>query len=312
MCAGKNGARAALEEGAHTVVVEMLRNGNTQGGLHIAIAATLRNLTAHCDPMQLIKESCDLLQTLVNTLRSFEGDDGVEEAVVCSLANLSCEIEVVKHMISSKAHSSLLQLVRRPASHLVCAQAWQALQHMSLQAPAPQAIHDAAGFPVIVQVLEQESSCDEILQCVCAMVGNIVGTSPSLRDVFVSLGGPTATLKVLKRSRSFELTWHALVAVAHFITAEGARVELLLEGGVAAALIEAMRSYYDCHELQMVGLHAVPALAGQVKGARSLTSAGAHTALVAVMGANRDKPDIQSNVCAVPENKLDAHCMVDI
>ena len=140
-----------------------------------------------------------------------------------------------------------------------------------------------------------------MIQYACAALRNMAASHKNVQDEMVLLGAPVLLVELLARSTSFEVEWHCLLAVAHLANAEGAQHnQEMLEREAAKLVVEVMKRYYDCYELQLVGLHAISGFSSGGSGAiKHLVDAGGHHAVVTIVGANRDKPAILTSACEV-------------
>jgi len=99
---------------------------------------------------------------------------------------------------------------------------------------------------------------------------------------------------------TFESEWHILLALSHFTGIDGPHLSTIVDQGGGLVIVELLKRYYDCYELQLVGLHALYGLAaGGDEAVRTLAEAGAAQSIVTIVGANRDKPQILASACDV-------------
>ena len=107
-------------------------------------------------------------------------------------------------------------------------------------------------------------------------------------------------LSLIGLDRPFEVEWHVLLALACFTGIQGPHLVEMIRYGGGVAIVELLKRYYDCYELQLVGLHALYGLGdGGQEVVKTLTEAGAAQSVVTIVGSNRDKPQILASACDV-------------
>lgn len=310
LCYSAPGAQHGIKEMAHLLAAEALprvedSDEHSKRRIHeeLSVPATglLRNLCVHCAAAVLAQDNGEVVRIMVDLLTIHRSTEPIVAAAVVGIKSLAQQPSGPDLLLEAQAAEKMVTVLHSGTTSNVLLCILQALTVLSANSSAALAIDRAGGLPVLVQTLNKEQDGQEVLKYACAVVGNLLNSAPGLRGPLVQLKAPTAALRWLRDSGSFELSWHALVCVAQFVNTPGSHIEVMLDRELAAALVDTMRKYYDCHELQMVGLRTFLALAegSHRPAALQLTKAGAHTAVMAVMGANREKPDVQSTVCQV-------------
>ena len=140
-----------------------------------------------------------------------------------------------------------------------------------------------------------------MIQYACASLRNMASSNATVQDELIILGSHILVVELLGRDTSFEVEWHCLLAVAHLVNAPGSEHKHeMLHRRCAELVVDTMKRYYDCYELQLVGLHVISGFAqGGPAAVKRLIDAGAHQSVVRIVGANRDKPAVLISACDV-------------
>ena len=253
---------------------------------------------------------------LAQTLASARDTD-TQEYACRALWNLTGSVEGTQAVLCSVALDAVLGMLRVPGSSQVVAAACLSVLANVTRTPEGCAKAAEIGAAELVVVATRSNTQLETQQVGCAVMGQLSLCEPA-RQQLLQVDAPTVLCAALQRHPDFELTWHVLLAAVRFLSA-GECPAVHVIGG---AVVDAMRRFYDCQDLQLVGidiLHRLAAASSAV-GRQLVEQHKAHCAIVVVMGAHRNETAVQIAACTALEqfakdNSLqlaadDVHCAV--